>query len=113
MSHTCGCARRVGWPAEIHDNDTGHAAALLTDLINCGGLPDSDTAYVIDEGSDYASVHEALLGCLERAGYVCCERIPLDESFGVDVQGWRITPFGLEDVSAFQILRAPEPALLP
>ena len=102
-----------GWPEDLATLQSGRAARLLTDLVNCGGIPGSSVDYLVDPSLGDAHLDLQVLDSLKRAGYVCTSPVQLPEEFGGTVNGWRLTEYGLNSVAAFEMLKNPKPAVRP
>lgn len=102
---------KTHWPPGITLEHNGRAAVVLTDLVNCGGLPGADVSFLVDQDSEHALVDYFILGELQRDGLVASDAVHLAPEFGGDVLGWQLTEYGLDSVAAFDVVRQPRPAL--
>eukprot|EP00959_Pyramimonas_sp_CCMP1952_P144338 3021616-Pyramimonas_sp.AAC.1 len=89
-----------GWPPGVDPATHGRAAYLLTDMVNCGGIPGSDTAYMLGEGGD-AALDRNIVRTFEEVGYAIRDDVRVAAAFGGTVEAWRLTEHAMADLGAF------------
>ena len=58
------------WPGELEQPMHARAASLVTDMIDCNAVHDSQDRYIVEAGGGDADVDTPILRCLEQAGLV-------------------------------------------
>ena len=96
------------WPPALPDSDHARAVDVYSDLVRVGAYPNTNETYIVHDG-DPAVLN--VLECLQAALLVQSVEIRTSDDDDDNVFGWALTQFGMDAITAYDVLEKPLPAL--